>query len=119
MIPLSNISPEIFSISNFGLTLVLRWYAVSLYLDLYALISIMKYCIKKAFLWKNDNPPITDDQADALLTYLILGCNIRKVELDMFILQSQFLSDKPNRYFSNMGWRNVLSWWFWVWSLRL
>ena len=73
MIHFPNISPEIFSINIFGLTLVLRWYAVSYILGFFCAISIMKFYIRRNFFWRDHNPPINSDQADTLLTFLILG----------------------------------------------
>ena len=73
MIPFPDISPEIFSINLFGQTLSLRWYAVSYILGFFCAIKIMKLYIKKTDLWIAGKPPFTSEQAEALLTFLILG----------------------------------------------
>ena len=73
MLPFPNIAPEIFSIELFGRTLSLHWYAVSYILGFVCAITIMKYYIRRSVLWKNNRPPMTLENADALLTYLIIG----------------------------------------------
>ncbi len=73
MIPFPDISPEIFSFNIFGVNLVLRWYAVSYILGFIFALKIMKFYIAKSHLWLTNEPPLTIEQADAFLTYLILG----------------------------------------------
>ena len=73
MIPFPDISPEIFSINLFGFNLVLRWYAVSYILGFFCAIKIMKLFIKRGDLWNRNGPPLTSEQAEALLTFLIIG----------------------------------------------
>lgn len=73
MIPFPNINPEIFSFDFLGIELALRWYAVSYILGFFCAIKLMKFFLKKETLWVSKQPPLTFDQADSLLTYLILG----------------------------------------------
>ncbi len=73
MIQFPNISPEIFNFNFLGFNLVLRWYAVSYIAGFFCALFVMKYFVKRAHLWENSEPPLTKDQADNLLTYLILG----------------------------------------------
>lgn len=73
MLAFPNISPEIFSISLFGMEFSLRWYAVSYILGFVFAITIMKFFLKKTNLWPSGSSPMTTEQADTLLTYLILG----------------------------------------------
>ena len=73
MLPFPNISPEIFTISIFGASFSLRWYAVSYILGFISAIYLMKYFIRRARLWGSAGPPMDSEQADSLLTYLILG----------------------------------------------
>ncbi len=73
MIPFPDISPEIFSINLLGFDLVLRWYAVSYILGFFCAIKIMKFFIIKSEAWPENKPPFSSEQAEALLTYLILG----------------------------------------------
>ena len=73
MIPFPDISPEIFSIELFGINLALRWYAVSYILGFICALRLMKFFVLRKRLWASEAPPISEDQADAFLTYLILG----------------------------------------------
>ena len=73
MIPFPDISPEIFSIELFGIDFALRWYAVSYILGFICALKLMKFFVVKKSLWASESPPISTDQADAFLTYLILG----------------------------------------------
>lgn len=73
MIPFPDISPEIFSINLFGLNLALRWYAVAYIVGFIFAIKLMKLYIKKSHLWLGNTAPLTFEQAESLLTYLILG----------------------------------------------
>lgn len=73
MIPFPNISPEIFAFDLLGMHFALRWYAVSYILGFFCAIKLMKFFTKQERLWADANPPLTSDQADSFLTYLILG----------------------------------------------
>lgn len=73
MIAFPNLKPDIFSISLFGFEFSLRWYAVSYILGFIAAILIMKFFIRRRALWNKSSPPMDEPQADALLTYLIIG----------------------------------------------
>ena len=73
MILFPDISPEIFSFELFGINLALRWYAVSYILGFFCALKLMKFFVVRKLLWASETPPISEDQADALLTYLILG----------------------------------------------
>ena len=73
MIPFPNISPEIFSIELFGINLALRWYAVSYILGFICALRIMKFFVVRKRLWALENPPLSTDQAESFLTYLIVG----------------------------------------------
>jgi phosphatidylglycerol:prolipoprotein diacylglycerol transferase len=73
MIPFPDISPDIFSIELFGINLALRWYAVSYIIGFFCALKLMKFFVVRKSLWASETPPISEDQADAFLTYLILG----------------------------------------------
>ena len=73
MIPFPNIDPEIFSFNFLGMHFALRWYAVSYILGFFCAIKLMKFFILKENLWIGNRPPLTSQQADAFLTYLIIG----------------------------------------------
>ena len=73
MIPFPNISPEIFSIELFGINLALRWYAVSYILGFICALRIIKFFVVRKRLWALENPPLSTEQSESFLTYLILG----------------------------------------------
>ena len=73
MIPFPDISPEIFSFEIFGINFALRWYAVSYILGFICALKIMKFFVARKFLWAEASPPLSKDQAEAFLTYLIVG----------------------------------------------
>ena len=73
MIPFPNIRPEIFTITIGDFDLSLRWYAVSYIAGFILAIFIMKSLIKNEKLWRFKTAPLDLDQAESLLTYLILG----------------------------------------------
>jgi len=73
MIHFPSIDPTIFSVSIFGFELALRWYALSYIVGFIFALQIMKYYIRRRFLWLEANPPFDNEQADALLTFLIIG----------------------------------------------
>jgi len=73
MIPFPNISPEIFSFNVGGFEVALRWYALSYILGFILALYIMKFLLKRDYLWRFKTPPMDLEQADSFLTYLIIG----------------------------------------------
>lgn len=73
MIPFPNVNPEIFSFDFLGIHFALRWYAVSYIAGFFFAIKLMKYFVRRKVLWNSNHPPLNLDQAESLLTYLILG----------------------------------------------
>ena len=73
MIPFPQISPEIFSFEVLGVQFALRWYAISYLLGFFCAIKLMKFFVNRNYLWISGKPPFSSNQAESLLTYLILG----------------------------------------------
>ena len=73
MIEFPNISPEIFSFNVLGFELALRWYALSYILGFVCALYIMRAYLRRDHMWRRKVAPMEVDQADDLLTYLILG----------------------------------------------
>ena len=71
-IPFPNIAPEIFSVELFGVTVALRWYALAYIVGLLIGWRIVLRLISTARLW-SDRPPMTADQVERLLTWVIVG----------------------------------------------
>ena len=73
LIPFPDISPEIFSISLFGLDLALRWYALAYILGILLGWRLALRAVQTPALWHNSNAPLTPRQIEDLLTWIILG----------------------------------------------
>ncbi|WP_298858065.1 prolipoprotein diacylglyceryl transferase [uncultured Sulfitobacter sp.] len=73
MIPFPDISPEIFSISLFGMTFALRWYALAYIVGILAGWRLVLRAANTPRLWRDGKPVMTADQIEDLLTWVILG----------------------------------------------
>lgn len=73
LIPFPNISPEVFSISLFGMEFALRWYALAYIVGIGLGWAIARTALARPRLWKNDSPPMAPTQLDDLMTWIILG----------------------------------------------
>ena len=71
-IPFPNIAPEIFSVELFGVTLALRWYALAYIVGLLIGWRMVLRLVGTARLWPGA-APMTPDQVERLLTWVILG----------------------------------------------
>ncbi len=72
-LPFPDIAPEIFSIELFGLTLALRWYALAYIAGLVLGWLLVRALMRRDRLWPGNAAPMTSEEADDLLTYMILG----------------------------------------------
>jgi len=72
-IPFPDISPEIFTISLFGMTFALRWYAMGYIAGIFIGWFIATRAIARTHLWRNDTPPLGRDHIEDLLTWVIIG----------------------------------------------
>ncbi|WP_019955291.1 prolipoprotein diacylglyceryl transferase [Yoonia vestfoldensis] len=71
-IPFPDISPEIFSIDVFGITLALRWYAMGYIVGIAFGWMIIKAALRRPHLWRN-GAPMDPAKLEDLLTYIVLG----------------------------------------------
>lgn len=71
-LPFPAISPEIVSVEMFGVTLSLRWYALAYIAGLLLAWQVIKRMLATPRLW-DDAPPMTTDQLERLLTWVIVG----------------------------------------------
>lgn len=71
-IPFPTISPEIFSISLFGMEFALRWYALAYIVGIILAWRISVAAVKRAHLWRG-GAPMTPTQIEDLVTWLIIG----------------------------------------------
>ena len=67
-----NLSPEIFSVTLFGFTFALRWYALAYIAGLLIGWRMVVAAISAPRLWSGD-APMTRDQVERLVTWVILG----------------------------------------------
>lgn len=73
MIHFPNLSPEIFSISLFGITFALRWYALAYIAGILVGWRLINMAVSRPQLWPGDAAPMTKAQVEDLLTWIILG----------------------------------------------
>ena len=71
-IPFPDIAPEIFSVTLFGITLSLRWYALAYIAGLLIGWRLIVAAISTPRLWSGP-PPMTREQVERLLTWVIVG----------------------------------------------
>lgn len=72
-IPFPDLSPELFSISLFGMDFALRWYALAYIAGLLIGWRIAVTLVRRAALWPDNTPPMGAKQVEDLLTAVILG----------------------------------------------
>ncbi|MDS9467436.1 prolipoprotein diacylglyceryl transferase [Paracoccus sp. MBLB3053] len=72
MIPFPDISPEIFTIDLFGMSLSLRWYALAYLVGLVVGWRILVWLMRRPAVW-GDRAPMRPEQAEELLSWVVLG----------------------------------------------
>ena len=70
-IPFPPVTPEVFSVEIFGLTLSLRWYALAYIAGLMAGWWVIRHALRSRALWAT--PPMREEQLERLLTWVIAG----------------------------------------------
>ncbi len=73
MIQFPDLSPEIFSISLFGMEFALRWYALAYIVGIVIAWRLAVMALKRPALWPDCQPPMRPEQVEDLLTWIILG----------------------------------------------
>lgn len=73
MLTFPNISPEIFTVSLFGIEFALRWYALAYIAGILIGWRLVVMTVKTPCLWPNNTPVMTPAQIEDLLTWVILG----------------------------------------------
>ncbi len=68
-----DLSPELFSISLFGIEFALRWYALAYIAGILIAWRLAIVALRRPALWPNDTPPMKPEQLDDLLTWIIVG----------------------------------------------
>jgi len=72
-IPFPDISPEIVSIPIGGMTFALRWYALAYIVGILMGWRLAVMTVKRAMLWPGGRAPMTPEQVEGLMTWIILG----------------------------------------------
>lgn len=72
-LPFPDISPEIFTIELGDFSFSLRWYALAYIVGLIIAWRIVVGLVKRPALWGAGGPPMTKEQPEDLLTWIILG----------------------------------------------
>ncbi len=68
-----DLSPELFSFSLFGMEFALRWYALAYIAGILIAWRLAVAAVRRVPLWAGDTPPMTPQQIEDLLTWIILG----------------------------------------------
>lgn len=72
-IPFPPISPEVFSVTLFGRTFALRWYALAYIAGILIGWRIARAAVLRPQLWRDRAAPMSVAQLEALMTWIILG----------------------------------------------
>jgi phosphatidylglycerol:prolipoprotein diacylglycerol transferase len=68
-----DISPELFSISLFGMEFALRWYALSYIVGIVLGWRLVVMATKRVHIWPGNTPAMRPEQVEDLATWVILG----------------------------------------------
>lgn len=73
VIQFPNLSPELFSVTVFGMEFALRWYALAYIFGLIIAWRLAIMALRAPQLWSAGAPPMKPEQVDDLLTWIIIG----------------------------------------------
>ncbi|SHF11535.1 Prolipoprotein diacylglyceryl transferase [Ruegeria intermedia] len=68
-----DLSPELFSISAFGMEFALRWYALAYVAGILIAWRMALTALRRPALWPDQTPPMRPGQLEDLITWIILG----------------------------------------------
>ena len=68
-----DLSPELFSISLFGMEFALRWYALAYIVGILIAWLMVLSALRRPALWLDETPPMKPEQVEDLITWIILG----------------------------------------------
>lgn len=68
-----DIDPALFSVDLFGATFSLRWYALAYIVGLVLAWRYVRALMQRPGLWPADRAPMTPEQPEELLTWMVLG----------------------------------------------
>ena len=67
------ISPEVFSVSVFGVDLSLRWYSLAYLVGFILAYAIAKHFVRRDYVWRNNTAPMDPEQIGDFISTLVLG----------------------------------------------
>ncbi|MCB1364970.1 MAG: prolipoprotein diacylglyceryl transferase [Rhodobacteraceae bacterium] len=73
VIPFPDVSPELFSISLLGIEFALRWYALGYIAGILIGWRMAVAAVRRPRLWPDTGPPMTPEQLEQLLTWIVIG----------------------------------------------
>ncbi len=73
LIPFPDIAPEIFSVSLFGMTFALRWYALAYIVGIVIAWRLCVAAVRRPALWPAGDAPMSPRQIEDLLTWIVIG----------------------------------------------
>ncbi|SDW70174.1 Prolipoprotein diacylglyceryl transferase [Ruegeria halocynthiae] len=68
-----DLSPELFTISLFGMEFALRWYALAYIVGILIAWRMALTALRRTALWAGETPPMRPEQLEDLITWIILG----------------------------------------------
>ncbi|MEO9826939.1 MAG: prolipoprotein diacylglyceryl transferase [Paracoccaceae bacterium] len=93
-IPFPDISPNLVEIPLGFATLPIRWYALAYIVGIFIGYWILRRAISRPALWANDSSPLSRDQLESLVTWMILGIILGgRLGYVLFYSQGGFLQD--------------------------
>ncbi|MGH1425853.1 MAG: prolipoprotein diacylglyceryl transferase [Pseudooceanicola sp.] len=95
VLPFPDISPEVFSISLFGMEFALRWYALAYIGGILLGALLVRRALKRASLWANDTAPMAPSQLDDLLFWIVLGVILGGRLAFVFVYQPEYYLSHP------------------------
>jgi phosphatidylglycerol---prolipoprotein diacylglyceryl transferase len=72
-IPFPGLSPDIFSVELFGVTIALRWYAMAYIVGILIGWRIVLLALRNDRLWQGRAAPMTAEAVERMVTWIILG----------------------------------------------
>ena len=94
-IPFPNLSPNIFSISPFGMEFALRWYAMAYIVGIVIGWRIIVAALRRPALWSRDTSAFSPEQAEDLLTWIVVGVILGGRLGYVFFYQPAYYLQKP------------------------
>ena len=68
-----DLSPELFSISLFGIDFALRWYALAYIFGILIAWRLALMTLRRPALWDRNTPPLKPERLEDLVTWIIVG----------------------------------------------